>query len=318
MAEWDVEVGAVLNRDERVARFGGGKYGGIEPSAQTPNVFVYSDPTRGGAYGYDFDGWAGGEFLYTGEGRVGDQELREGNRAILEHAEQGRALRLFVADGHVGDTKTRRNLYVGEFEVNKDVPFFSTEAPDQRGNLRTVLVFRLRPVGEHLRRAEDESESGLPAAEEAAEDVSLEHDEHESDVEAATPSSFERKRIDSTEATRRESQLVGRYRAHLEAQGHTVKARRIRPPGEFHWLRVDLIDVTADELYEAKGTTTRDSVRLAIGQLYDYNRFVEASRRSVLLPTRPGDDLLALIADRGMSCVFECRPGEFERIDPPA
>ena len=40
---WDEEVGAVLTRLERMNKYGGGK-GGIEPSATSDNVFIYSDP----------------------------------------------------------------------------------------------------------------------------------------------------------------------------------------------------------------------------------------------------------------------------------
>jgi hypothetical protein len=95
-----------------------------------------------------------------------------------------------------------------------------------------------------------------------------------------------------------------------------VKGKRIRPPGEYQWLRADLIDVTAAELYEAKGVTTRDSVRLAIGQLYDYSRFVPGHSVAVLLPTRPSDDLIALLTSLSISCVYESTPGSFERSNP--
>jgi len=73
----------------------------MEPSAKTPNVFIYSDPSRGMAHGYTFDGWApdGEVFLYTGEGPVGDQLMRDGNKALLDHKKDGKAVRLFVADG---------------------------------------------------------------------------------------------------------------------------------------------------------------------------------------------------------------------------
>ncbi|MGH2705147.1 MAG: hypothetical protein ACRDJ4_08640 [Actinomycetota bacterium] len=69
---WNLRTGDELTREERRTRFGGALYGGIEPSATTPNVFLYTDPSRGQAFGYDFDGWASDEalFLYTGEGRV--------------------------------------------------------------------------------------------------------------------------------------------------------------------------------------------------------------------------------------------------------
>lgn len=316
MAEWDVAVGAELNRAERVDRFGGGQYGGIEPSSRTSNVFVYSDPARGGAYGYDFDGWIGGEFLYTGEGPEGDQRLTSGNRAIARHQHDGKALRVFVADGFVGTSKTRRQIYIGEFELSPEQPYFMAEAPDALGNSRTVIIFRLMPVGEHLHRPQDESKSGLPPAAPSTEEGDLGWAGEDTEVEASTTSTFERQATGATTAVRREAELVARYKTRLEHAGHVVQGRRLRPAGEYHWLRVDLLDTTTNELYEAKGVTTRDSVRLAIGQLYDYDRFVKAAALVVLLPTRPSADLLRLLADRGMSCVFEEATGIFARKDP--
>ena len=62
-----------------------------------------------------------------------------------------------------------------------------------------------------------------------------------------------------------------RFLRHLEAQGHVATGHKIRPAGEYPWPRIDVLDVTAPELHEAKGTTTRDSIRLAIGQLLDYD-----------------------------------------------
>jgi hypothetical protein len=94
-------VWTLLSRRARSERYGGGLYGGIEPSATTPNVFLYSDPTAGTAYGYNYDGWSedGTVFLCTGEGCAGQQKMRDGNLAVLRHSKDGRSLRLFVADG---------------------------------------------------------------------------------------------------------------------------------------------------------------------------------------------------------------------------
>ncbi|MFG2076086.1 hypothetical protein [Nonomuraea maritima] len=40
--DWHTPVGDLLTRDERMALYGGAKYGGIEPSSKTDNVFIYS------------------------------------------------------------------------------------------------------------------------------------------------------------------------------------------------------------------------------------------------------------------------------------
>ena len=204
-ADWDLAAGAHLSRSERKARFGGALYGGIEPSAISPNVFLYSDPSRGEVYGYNYDGWADdGLFLYTGEGREGDQPMSHGNRAILQHREQGRAIRLFIADGQVAGTGQRQQQYVGEFEIDQNEPFSLEDAPDENGEDRTVFVFRLRPVGKTARREEDNSTYS---------DVGVVASSSRVPFEKNAEASFDVSARDGTTATRREGELVDRYKA---------------------------------------------------------------------------------------------------------
>lgn len=96
---WTLTPGASIKRRELHQLFGGGWQGGISPSAISPNVFIFSDPDSGERHGY-FDTWKDdGCFHYTGEGQRGDQEMVRGNRAILDASKEGRALRVFFADG---------------------------------------------------------------------------------------------------------------------------------------------------------------------------------------------------------------------------
>lgn len=127
-----------------------------------PNVFLYSDPGAGRDYGYRFDGWTQDRsvFLYTGEGTNGDQQFTDGNLAVQRHAEQARALRVFVADGSEPGGNTKIQRYLGQFRLDVDRPTATAEAPDTDGNLRSVIVFRLVPVGPVLRRSEDDSAVG--------------------------------------------------------------------------------------------------------------------------------------------------------------
>ncbi len=120
---WELRPGEQIRRTVLHERFGGRRQGGIAPSAQTPNVFLFTDPASGPQHGY-FDGWApDGRFHYTGEGQRGDQQLIQGNRAVLDHRPQGRALRLFRAGrGMV--------TYLGEFELDEKDPFSQTDAPE--------------------------------------------------------------------------------------------------------------------------------------------------------------------------------------------
>lgn len=307
--DWDLPVGALLTRSERNARFGGALYGGIEPSASSPNVFLYSDPSRGEAYGYSYDGWTdeGRLFLYTGEGREGDQPMSHGNRAILEHRQRRRALRLFVADGLVAGTGQRQQRYVGEFELDQKKPYLSEDAPDENAEDRTVFVFRLRPIGEVLRRKSDQCVFLDSATNAAASLVPVEEN-----VETSFAVSPRR----GTTATRREGELVDRY---MEWAGSAEAFRRwcLRPPGELRPFLTDIYSETQNVLYEAKGTATRDAIRTAVGQLLDYRRHIDRDdlRLAVLLPHLPSDDLIDFVTGVGVTVVAEQHGGGFATVE---
>lgn len=105
MPDWTLDRGQKIKRTELHRLFGGKRQGGISPSAQSPNVFVFSDSASGERHGYR-DNWkTDGCFHYTGEGQRGDQRMVSGNRAILEAARDGRALRLFDGTGALSDTR---------------------------------------------------------------------------------------------------------------------------------------------------------------------------------------------------------------------
>lgn len=85
------------------------------------------------------DGWnADGTYIYTGEGQRGDQTMRRGNLAILDHGTQGKRLRLF--EGTSGGLIT----YLGEFEYDthrvETIPGSGTSGP------RQGFIFTLRKV----------------------------------------------------------------------------------------------------------------------------------------------------------------------------
>lgn len=232
-------------------------------------VLFFTDPTTGHRHGY-YDGWADdGLFHYVGEGQRGDQRLVQGNRAILNHRADGRTLEGFRADG-------TSVTYLGEFEL---VGHYFTDAHEtgEPDTLRQVVVFKLRPLREvpvELPRLPISPTSA------ARTDVVSVEEQH-------TERAFVSSDREPYELERREAGLVQRYREFLEHAGHEVGRLRIVPPGETRPLYSDLWDETASELIEAKSTVTRDQLRLAVGQLLDYGRFVDAKCRSVLVPSRP-------------------------------
>lgn len=101
MGDWDIEVGEPLFRKELHDRWGGGRYGGMEPAVKAESVFLFGSPLAGGVFGYKYDDWhADGAFHYTGGGQLGDQSLRfGGNKAIMDAPYRGRLIRTLRSEG---------------------------------------------------------------------------------------------------------------------------------------------------------------------------------------------------------------------------
>ncbi len=128
--------------------------------------------------------------------------------------------------------------------------------------------------------------------------------------QALATESTEVQRITAAPAIQREARLTERFQQYLEAGGHQVMRYRITPAGKPP-IYTDLADTTDNIVYEAKGSADRMSVRLALGQILDYGRFIEGSRLAVLLPERPADDLIDLLEQCGVGCVIETATATF-------
>ncbi|MFB7655380.1 MULTISPECIES: hypothetical protein [unclassified Streptomyces] len=137
---WDLDPGNTIRRTDLHARYGGSSQNGISPSGTSDNILIFTAPSSGHQHGY-FDTWnEDGTFHYTGEGQSGDQRMTRGNKAVLEHRETGKRLRLF--DGARGTVR-----YLGEWTLNQEQPFTWADAPETGGGpLRKVIRFHLVPV----------------------------------------------------------------------------------------------------------------------------------------------------------------------------
>lgn len=293
---WDLDPNQRIPRKELHRRFGGQWQGGISPSAQTPNVFIFYDPETGHQHGY-YDEWrADGCLHYTGEGQRGDQVMKAGNAAIFNHKSQGRALRVFQgARGVV--------TYEGEFELDDAEPMQRTDAPEtDDGPLRQVFVFRLRPLG--FEPPEPSSKLDEVLSGPIREDVPIEQQE--------TEKAYVNPNREPYEAERREQTLVLALERHLTGLGHTVNRQRLLPSGEARPIITDLFDVTTGMLVEAKGTVERNAIRMAIGQLCDYRRLFdpgEVKHVAALFPTEPRADLCALLSEQGIVVIHQTDGG---------
>lgn len=112
-----------------------------------------------------------------------------------------------------------------------------------------------------------------------------------------------------TKATRRESRLVHDYCDFLGANGHPASRMKIGTPGA-NPMYNDIWVEDRRHLIEAKGETTRQNLRMAIGQLIDYGRFVADVRATaVLLPKEPPEDLKKFVKAAKSSCIWASDTG---------
>lgn len=139
--DWTLQPGDVVDRKKLALVHGDPMTRHIEPTGRTPNVLVFADPHKT-THGHD--GWAADRSAYfvTGEGRRGDQSWTHGNDALRNHADQGRAVRLFEVE-QTWRPGGKNHCYLGEFVLCPEDPYRMDVAPDSDGAERQVIVFKL-------------------------------------------------------------------------------------------------------------------------------------------------------------------------------
>lgn len=285
----DVDIslspGDTIRRRVLHEQYGGRRQGGISPSRVSNNVFIFTDPVKGIAHGYVYDGWRDdGLFHYTGEGQIGDQLMAQGNRAIRDHEAEGRELHVFEVTNGVA-------TYLDEFEY---VDHYWADGADTNGDPRSLLVYRLRP--KHIAAGVNRSKVDR-LGREPVKEVPVEQHLTESTIVGPADSPHE--------AARREQKLVVSFLEFLVSRGHDVCRLQLLPPDEPAPIFCDLYDKTDNVVVEAKGSVARPAIRMAVGQLADYSRLLTPSPRKVLLvPQEPRPDLLDLSASQDIEVAW--------------
>lgn len=272
---WPIPMGATLRRREVHAMVGGQRQQGISTPSGSRSILIFTDPERGKKYGYDrHEGLRpDGLYAYTGEGVRGDQEFLRGNKAILSSARDERLIRLFTVRGVMV-------TYIGAF-TPADPPFEYQPIPDIDGNERNGIIFLLAPVSADV--------SILPTSGSTEVHQVVVADwvqpRHVSFTVELQPHEIEISRI--------EFELQASFGRHLQAKKHEV--RTLTLPAGSSRIQPDLYDKTAGEVIEAKKSTARSYVRMAIGQSLDYannaRRIGIEARPAILLPGHPEQDL---------------------------
>jgi len=107
-------------------------------------------------------------------------------------------------------------------------------------------------------------------------------------------------------AQRAEQKLVLSYRDYIAAQGVAVGRKKYLPPGEIRPIICDAWVQDRHALIEAKNSDSRDALRQAIGQLYDYRRFHDPApaHLAVLLSDKPKAERLDLLRSAGIEALW--------------
>jgi 5-methylcytosine-specific restriction protein A len=153
------DVSARYLRKELHNRFKGQRQHGISTPASESFVFVFTDPNSE-EYGYSDRFLDNGLFIYSGEGQVGDMTMDGGNKRILNHEENGESLYVFEKVGEQNGADVV--AYDGEYEY---VDHYWERAPDDNGDMRDAIRFKLAPVGGIETELDESEASGLPTEE---------------------------------------------------------------------------------------------------------------------------------------------------------
>jgi len=129
--------GKEYKRSEIHDIFGGNRQRGISVSKDNPVIFIFSGKS-GVNYGYE-DGWQDETiFYYTGEGQVGDQDFKEGNKALRDHLVNGKNLLLFEKSEKSGFYE-----FINQFNCTG---YHIKQGPDKNGQTRMIIKFELQVV----------------------------------------------------------------------------------------------------------------------------------------------------------------------------
>lgn len=136
-------------------------------------------------------------------------------------------------------------------------------------------------------------------------------------LERASADTYVVSASDSRNAVRREQRLVDRFERFLISSGHSAKRWRITTKSGVV-LFTDVFDETSRVLYEAKGSSSREALRMAIGQVLDYRRYLRATLDGValLLPRFPDHEMIDLLEELGIGCVCASGDGFITRLAP--
>ncbi len=116
-------------------------------------------------------------------------------------------------------------------------------------------------------------------------------------------------KAETKQAHRKERGLVADYIKFLGEPDEIIRRHKIDAPDTAGPLYSDIFHTGRRQLIEAKADSSRGSVRMAIGQLADYARFIDPPLDcAILLPAKPSRDLMELLSRQGVNAIWREGP----------
>lgn len=279
MSRWKLRWGDLVTRATLEETIGSPVQPGIAASRRSPHVVLVHRSSVSPVDGWRSDGY----FYYLGSHR--DQD----NKPVLSAWEEGRTL-------HVLD---RLPPVVGAKPLNRYIDSFVLEGVIKTDGMGCCtrgtrhVVFKLKTVHELTHSPGQMLAPGDPRV------VDVRRVERCDLLCRDLPGH----RLD---AQRPETALSKAFERHLMQQGHAVHRLGIRHREDCSPLLTDTWVGSLRLLIEAKARSAhlREDLRMAIGQLADYSRFVPDVRRAILLPCEPEGDLIDLASSQQADLVW--------------
>ena len=307
MTDFPFEPGHVTTKMDIHRTVGGSSQHAMTSCLSRSAFLLFYDPKESGKNGYDL--WEGeqadGTFCYTGQGLNGDQRMRGPNLGLLRAAEENRPIHFFRRPD-IGIKRVKGNPYTYIGKVMLGDPKFEVRlAPGQDGRSRSVFVFRLIPVGHgHLN---PRHEGAL------AQEIRCDFRDSPILPEIAQPGTVN---ATITSAELEENKIQNRFRAYISQMGERAETVDIKLGDTKGVLRPDFILRNRGLVVEVKPSTSREHVRLAIGQVLDYAYLLKKRgydlTPAILLPEEPNSDLKSLAGSVGIKLIIERGDGKFE------
>lgn len=295
-------VGENFKRADLHSLFGGSFRHGMTSANHGRDFLLFHDDSSSREFGYDvWEGFqADGSFHYTGQGTKGDQKMTRSNLSLVRANSRGVPIHLIESTSGIC-------TYIGRYVLG--IPnYFIRQAPDvEKRKVREVFVFNLMPISNTFN--EDGDSKGLVIGED------------QKWVEPDLSSTI--KKVLNQEETSidfAEMRLQAEFGNYLISKGIIPLIHNFTLTDKKGVLKPDFWLPSMGLVVEAKPTSTRDHVRLAIGQVLDYANLARLEGKTmipaILLPARPSKDLCELIASLGITLITKLNSG-FDFSEPP-